>query len=58
MLGNARKGKEKLEKTKKVSGTENGDDWESILTAFEELFTSENPNQPKAIWFKTRKGRG
>ena len=42
----------------KVSGTENGDDWESILTAFEELFTSENPNQPKAIWFKTRKGRG
>ena len=42
----------------KVAGTENGDDWESILIAFEELFKSENPDQPKAIWMKTRKGRG
>ena len=42
----------------KVAGTENGDNWESILIAFEELFKSENPNQPKAIWLKTRKGRG
>ncbi len=41
----------------KVAGTENGDNWESILIAFEELFKSENPDQPKAIWMKTRKGK-
>ena len=42
----------------KVSGTENGEDWESILTAYDELFESENKNQPKTLWLKTRKGRG
>ena len=42
----------------KVSGTEQGEDWESILNAYSELFTDESKNQPKAIWVKTRKGRG
>ncbi|SVC08488.1 uncharacterized protein METZ01_LOCUS261342, partial [marine metagenome] len=42
----------------KVSGTEEGEDWESILNAYSKLFTDDNKNQPKAIWVKTRKGRG
>tara|TARA_Y100001936_G_scaffold200005_1_gene201625 strand:+ start:747 stop:3068 length:2322 start_codon:yes stop_codon:yes gene_type:complete len=42
----------------KVSGTENGEDWESILNAYSELFSDEKKDRPKAIWVKTRKGRG
>ena len=42
----------------KVAGTENGEDWESILNAYTELFDQENLNQPKALWVRTRKGRG
>ena len=42
----------------KVSGTENGEDWKSILNAYSELFNGEKLDRPKAIWVKTRKGRG
>ena len=42
----------------KVAGTENGEDWGSILNSYEELFHAENNNQPKVLWVKTRKGRG
>ena len=42
----------------KVEGTENGEDWESILKAYEALLNSTNNDQPKALWVKTRKGRG
>ena len=42
----------------KVSGTENGEDWESILKAYVNLFKSSDDNQPKALWVKSRKGRG
>ena len=42
----------------KVCGTEKGDDWGSILNAYSELFTDDLQHQPKAIWVKTRKGRG
>lgn len=42
----------------KVCGTENGEDWESILLAYEELFNNDNINQPKVLWLKERKGRG
>ena len=41
-----------------VAGTENGEDWESILNAYRKLFDTGNDNQPKALWVKTRKGRG
>ena len=41
----------------KVSGTENGEDWKSILNAYSN-FNGENLDRPKAIWVKTRKGRG
>ena len=42
----------------KVAGTKNGEDWYSILQAYEELFTSPDLDKPKALWVKTRKGRG
>ena len=42
----------------KISGTENGEDWESILNAYSELFSDDRQDRPKAIWVKTRKGRG
>ncbi len=42
----------------KVEGTEYGESWEAILNAYSALFSNENENQPKAIWVKTRKGRG
>ena len=42
----------------KVSGTENGEDWQSILNAYTTLFSGKNLDRPKAIWVKTRKGRG
>ena len=42
----------------KVCGTENGEDWISIIEAYNDLFESSDENQPKALWIKTRKGRG
>ncbi|MCH8011547.1 MAG: transketolase [Candidatus Marinimicrobia bacterium] len=43
----------------RVAGTENGTDWESIIQAYEELLIKDiDPNQPKMLWVKTRKGRG
>ena len=42
----------------KVAGTEYGEDWESILKAYIELFESNDFNKPKALWVKSRKGRG
>ena len=42
----------------KISGTENGEDWKSILDAYSELFSGNEQDRPKAIWVKTRKGRG
>ncbi|MCH8069190.1 MAG: transketolase [Candidatus Marinimicrobia bacterium] len=43
----------------RVTGTENGTDWESIIQAYEELLIKDiDPNQPKMLWVKTRKGRG
>lgn len=43
----------------RVAGTENGTDWESIIQAYEELLIKHiDPNQPKMLWVKTRKGRG
>ena len=42
----------------KVSGTEHGEELEYILEAYNELFNNPDDNQPKALWVKTRKGRG
>ena len=43
----------------KVFGTENGDDWESVNSCYDEAMKSDNPHRvPSALWFKTRKGRG
>jgi len=42
----------------KIRGTENGEDWKSILDAYSELFSGDKQDRPKAIWVKTRKGRG
>lgn len=43
----------------RVAGTKNGTDWESIIQAYEELLIEHiDPNQPKMLWVKTRKGRG
>ena len=42
----------------KVAGTENGEDFESIMHAYTELFEDDNKNEPKILWVKTRKGRG
>ena len=42
----------------KVEGAENGESWQAILNAYTALFINEDKNQPKAIWVKTRKGRG
>ncbi len=41
----------------KVAGTEN-EDWSSILKSYEELFNDPHSDRPKALWVKTRKGRG
>jgi len=41
----------------KVVGTENGSDWESLVSAFSELL-SDDSDKPKVLWFKTQKGRG
>ena len=42
----------------KVAGTENGEDWDSIVQAYAELLENDDTNQPKALWLKMRKGRG
>jgi len=40
-------------------GVEDGENWEEMITAYAELLDEKNnSNQPKAIWIKTRKGRG
>ncbi len=43
-----------------VEGTEKGEDWESIMAAYQRLFSNPNDerNVPKVIWTKNRKGRG
>ncbi|KKP36709.1 MAG: hypothetical protein UR28_C0039G0020 [Candidatus Peregrinibacteria bacterium GW2011_GWF2_33_10] len=42
----------------KAYGTENGSDFESIMKAYEKLFENDDKLTPKALWVKTRKGRG
>lgn len=42
----------------KVSGVKEGADFQAIDRGFEELFKDPDPNQPKALWVKTQKGRG
>jgi len=42
----------------KVVSAENGEDWEQLLSAYERLLTDPDPNQPKVLWYKMRKGRG
>lgn len=40
-------------------GVENGENWEEIISAYAEILDENaDPNQPKAIWMKTQKGRG
>ena len=41
-----------------VAGTMNGEDYKSILGAFQTLFQNGDNNTPNMIWAKTRKGRG
>ncbi|HTX78466.1 MAG TPA: 1-deoxy-D-xylulose-5-phosphate synthase N-terminal domain-containing protein [Longilinea sp.] len=42
-----------------VQGTENGSDWASVAQVLVSAIHSENPERrPKAVWVKTRKGRG
>ncbi len=41
-----------------VAGTEHGEDWGEIMKAYHQLFTNPDPQQPKLLWMKTRKGRG
>ena len=42
----------------KVEGTDQGEDWESIMKAYHSLFEGNDPDIPKIIWTKNRKGRG
>jgi transketolase len=43
----------------KVSGAEDGTNWEQIVNAYEELLNHDaDSNQPKMLWVKTKKGRG
>lgn len=42
----------------KVVGVENGEDWGQLLTGFENLLSNPDLDQPKMLWFKSRKGRG
>jgi transketolase len=43
----------------RVTGTERGDDWESVARTLVELRFGENPDKaPSMAWFKTQKGRG
>lgn len=41
-----------------VEGTEDGENWEEIISAYHRLFKDDEPNVPKMIWTKNRKGRG
>ena len=41
-----------------VEGTEEGESWEEIMSAYHRLFIDDEPNVPKMIWTKNRKGRG
>ncbi len=41
-----------------VEGTEEGESWEEIISAYYRLFKNDEPNVPKMIWTKNRKGRG
>ena len=43
----------------RVTGTEQGSEWEPVTRAVLEAARGENPNRvPSVAWFKTRKGRG
>ena len=42
----------------KVAGAEDGEDWNAIMTAYHELLANPDPQQPKLLWLKMRKGRG
>ncbi|HZK66030.1 MAG TPA: transketolase, partial [Chloroflexota bacterium] len=43
----------------RVTGTEQGSEWESVTRTLMELVHGENPKKvPSAAWFRTRKGRG
>ncbi len=42
----------------KVSGAEEGEDWEQLIDAFEDLFNNSDSQQPKLLWARMRKGRG
>ena len=41
-----------------VEGTEEGESWEEVMSADHRLFKDDEPNVPKMIWTKNRKGRG
>ena len=42
-----------------VEGTMNGEDWESLINAYYKLLVKKaNPDQPKVLYAKMRKGRG
>ena len=41
-----------------VEGTEEGESWKEIISAYYRLFKNDEPNVPKMIWTKNRKGRG
>ena len=41
-----------------VEGTEEGESWEEVMSAYHRLFKDDEPNVPKMIWTKNRKGRG
>ena len=41
-----------------VEGVQNGEDWDEITNAYHRLLVDDEPNIPKIIYSKTRKGRG
>ena len=43
----------------RVTGCENGEDWECLSRAFRTMMEGPNPEKvPSVLWFKSRKGRG
>ncbi|MFH1852404.1 MAG: transketolase [Candidatus Neomarinimicrobiota bacterium] len=42
----------------KVTGADDGENWEQLVSAYENLLTDDDPNRPKMLWFRSRKGRG
>ncbi len=42
----------------KVASAEDGENWEQLISAYEELLENDDPQQPKVLWYKNRKGRG